>query len=137
MRIPLVLACAAALVLPLRAQAGVNAFTSTGPEGASGYEIEFVGGGALVVATSRGIYRSTDGGANWTLTRNIENYATGHLAVNPANRNQVLFGTAGGCLCAACLPVLPDGSAAVAAHWIDPQHTREGQQYPQIAGRVR
>ncbi len=96
MRIPLVLACAAALVVPRRAPAGVNTFNSTGPEGASGFEIEFVGGGALIVATSHGIYRSTDDGANWTLTRNIENYAAGHLAVNPANRNQVLFGTAGG-----------------------------------------
>jgi photosystem II stability/assembly factor-like uncharacterized protein len=96
MRIPLVLVCAAALARPLGAHAGVNAFTPTGPEGASGFEIEFVGAGALVVATYRGIYRSTDGGANWTLTRGIKNFAAGHLAVNPANRNQVLFGTDGG-----------------------------------------
>ena len=93
MRFARVLAFAAALLSGLPASAGPNTFTATGPEGGLTYDVEFVGAGALLATTSRAVYRSTDNGANWTYIREIENWSTGHLAVNPANRNQALLGT--------------------------------------------
>jgi photosystem II stability/assembly factor-like uncharacterized protein len=81
------------LALALPVAAGINTFTPTGPDGGVTYDVEFTGGGALLATTYRAIYRSTDGGANWTRTRVVESWAPHHLAVNPANRDQVLFGS--------------------------------------------
>jgi photosystem II stability/assembly factor-like uncharacterized protein len=58
------------LVCGPMAGAGVNSFTLTGPEGASVWAIAAQPGHPEVVlaSTSRGMYRSTNGGTNWTLT---------------------------------------------------------------------
>ena len=76
MTIPRILTGIMLLAFSVPCVAGINSFTPTGPDGGVTYDIEFTGGGALLVTTSRAIYRSTDGGANWTRTRTAENWAS-------------------------------------------------------------
>jgi len=93
MPFPRVLTGVVLLALALPAAAGINTFTPTGPDGGVTFDVAFTGGGALLATTHRAIYRSTDGGANWARVRVADSWAANHLAVNPANRDQVLVGS--------------------------------------------
>ena len=86
------LACLAAFACAA-AHAGINSFTPTGPSGGVAYDVKFANGGAVLATTSRGVYRSTDDGANWTRTLETPPWSPMRLAVNPVNRSVVLFGT--------------------------------------------
>jgi uncharacterized repeat protein (TIGR01451 family) len=76
----------AALCAALPAHAGVNTWTSVGPDGTSAY-----GGvnylhrtGHAVVVTTQGIYRTTNDGASWSRTFQFPNYGIyAGLAANP------------------------------------------------------
>src|SRR5262249_7281892 len=89
------LLAAGSIVTGAPSLAGVNSFSPTGPDGGVTYDVEYTAGGALLASTSRGIYRSTDGAANWTRVRELQAWAPGHLVVNPAIPGQVLAGSIG------------------------------------------
>lgn len=88
-----ILTAALAFAASAASFAGTNVFTATGPSGGVAYDVEFTTGGALLATTSRGVYRSTDNGANWTRTLQTPTWFPMRLAVNPANRNVALSGT--------------------------------------------
>lgn len=94
MRFPRLFACALLPLFTFPSAGGVNSFTATGPDGGYAYDVEFVTGGALLARTPRALYRSTDGGANWTLSRTVWTWDERLMSVNPANRSQVLMGAA-------------------------------------------
>ena len=72
--------------------AGVNTLTATGPDGGLTFDVEFVSGGALLAATSGGVYRATDANADWVRTGpSTLRWGTQQVAVNPANRSQILL----------------------------------------------
>lgn len=52
-------------------------------------------GGGSITYGGAGMYRSTDGGANWQLTGLTDSGAIGRLAVNPTNPQQIFVAAAG------------------------------------------
>ncbi|MBC8025183.1 MAG: hypothetical protein H7Y89_04275 [Steroidobacteraceae bacterium] len=80
-----------AILLATPAFAGINVLSPTGPPGGYALDVEYVSGGALLATTSRGIYRSTDDGANWTRIQRAANASSMPIVVNPANRSVVLW----------------------------------------------
>jgi photosystem II stability/assembly factor-like uncharacterized protein len=62
----LALACASAF--PASAHAGVNAWTSSGPDGGTAYALaaDPLAAGVVYAATPGGLWKSVDGGATWT-----------------------------------------------------------------------
>jgi hypothetical protein len=77
---------------PQAASAGENLWTATGPSGAFVYDIAYLddANGVAVAVTANAIYRTTNHGASWTLSRMFGNVYPAYLTVNPANRNQVV-----------------------------------------------
>src|SRR4051794_22452701 len=69
------------------ASAGVNSFTFTGPEGGYTANVAVQPGHPDVVlaSTSRGVYRSTDAGAHWSLVTPQHMLGVDSIAFDPAN----------------------------------------------------
>jgi Domain of unknown function DUF11 len=72
------------------AQAGVNSWTLSGPEGGWAYQAAFhpMNSQIAVLSTVRGLYRTTDGSAHWTLVNDGANGPD--VAFDPTNGNRVL-----------------------------------------------
>jgi uncharacterized repeat protein (TIGR01451 family) len=71
--------------------AGTNVLSPIGPPGGAGFDVAFASGGAMLATTYKGIYRSTDDGANWTRIQRNAPSSPMPIVVNPANRNVVLW----------------------------------------------
>jgi len=87
-------ACALIVALPFAALAGVNSWTGTGPEGGSVRQVEYdpTGGNVVFAMTPRGLYRSGNGGADWTLIN--EDITDAPFAIDPSNPDVMYFGGA-------------------------------------------
>ncbi len=70
--------------------AGPGQWTNVGIPGAYVGNVEYVGDGVAIAATSGGIYRTTNHGTSWTLIRATAVPAYVSIAVNPANPDQIL-----------------------------------------------
>lgn len=84
-----VLGSSALLALPA-AQAGMNAWTSTGPDGgyAQGVEWHPARSGVVFAAAGR-VYRSLDGGMNWSATSGPSS-VSGRFVFDPLNPDRIL-----------------------------------------------
>jgi hypothetical protein len=73
------------------AHAGVNSFTFTGPEGGYTADLAVQPGHPEVVlaATSRGVYRSTDSGAHWSLVTPQRILGVDSIAFDPVDPDRV------------------------------------------------
>ena len=69
---------AALLLCAAIAQAGVNSWTLSGPEGGWAFQAAFhpTNSQIAVLSTVRGLYRTTDGSAHWTLVNDGANGPT-------------------------------------------------------------
>jgi uncharacterized repeat protein (TIGR01451 family) len=85
-------ACALIVALPLAARAGVNSWTGTGPEGGNVRQVEYdpSGGNDVFAMTTRGLYRSGNGGDDWTLIN--DDVTDAPFAIHPANPDVMYFG---------------------------------------------
>ena len=75
------------------ASAGTNQWTSVGPSGGSFSGVRYLGNGVAVAASLRGIYRTTDHGANWTRVAELVGSGGSYgqtIAVNPVDNAQVI-----------------------------------------------
>jgi uncharacterized protein DUF11 len=72
------------------AHAAQNAWTVTGPNGGRTWEVAYhpTQPGVILISTSRGMYRTTDGGQHWTLSAGITSAMVG-IAFDPTNPNRV------------------------------------------------
>ncbi|MEO8017757.1 MAG: hypothetical protein ABI769_08085, partial [Pseudomonadota bacterium] len=70
--------------------AGPGVWTNVGIPGAFVGNVEYVGDGVAIAATSGGIYRTTNHGISWTLIHGLVAPAVFSIAVNPANPDQIL-----------------------------------------------
>ncbi len=70
--------------------AGPGEWTNVGIPGASLGNVEYVGDGVAIAATSGGIYRTTNHGTSWMLIRAMGAPSVFSIAVNPANPDQIL-----------------------------------------------
>src|SRR5687767_12478439 len=85
----------ASLACALSATAGVNSWTMTGPDSGwvTAIEIHPTNPQISLAATTGGLYRTSDGGANWT--RLNEGISTPrNMAFDPTNPNRVFVANA-------------------------------------------
>jgi photosystem II stability/assembly factor-like uncharacterized protein len=82
--------CAAACGYAALANAGVGEWTNVGIPGAHVWNVEYVRDGVAIAVTSGGIYRTTNHGSSWTLSRRMAPVNNFSIAVNPANPDQIL-----------------------------------------------
>src|SRR5262245_7597588 len=87
----------ATLLVPLAAGgaalAGSGEWTpAAGISGGMIEDLEYVEAGVALAVTPYAVYRTTDHGANWTRIRSLSSTSVhSRIAVNPANKNQVLI----------------------------------------------
>jgi uncharacterized repeat protein (TIGR01451 family) len=84
-------ACALLVALPFAALAGTNSWTGSGPEGGNIRDVEFdpTGGNVVFAMTPRGLYRSGNGGADWTLIN--EDIVDAPFAIDPTDSDVMYF----------------------------------------------
>ena len=82
------LACSGAAI------AGVNAWTTHGPEGGGGatgpVAVHPTNGSVVLTGTNRGLFRSTNGGQAWTMIKNDMQNFPGGIAFDPSNPNRAV-----------------------------------------------
>lgn len=79
-------------VATLGAQAAVGLWENVGIQGGNVLRVEYIDNGVALAITSWGVYRTTNHGASWTRSRTSSpNPLPPAIAVNPANRSQVLM----------------------------------------------
>jgi photosystem II stability/assembly factor-like uncharacterized protein len=81
-----------ALLWGAAASAGVNSFTLAGPEGGAAISIAVhpLDSSLLLLSTSRGIYRSTNGGQAWDFIPTTFYNQVQNLQFDPSNTNRVV-----------------------------------------------
>jgi photosystem II stability/assembly factor-like uncharacterized protein len=96
MRNSRIVACVASLMglVAANAMAGVNAWTTHGPAnggGATGpLAVHPTNGSIVLTGTNRGLFRSTNGGTNWTMVKNDMSNMPSAIAFDPSNPNRAV-----------------------------------------------
>lgn len=82
--------CAVACGCAALANAGVGEWTNVGIPGAQVWNVKYVRDGVAIAVTAGGIYRTTNHGSTWTLSRRMAPVNNFSIAVNPVNPDQIL-----------------------------------------------
>src|SRR6185436_16640799 len=80
-----------ALACTFSAVAGVNTWTMTGPDAGSVHAVAIhpTNSQTALISTTRGLYRTSDGGAHWFLVNEYQYSFATSIAFDPTNPNRV------------------------------------------------
>src|SRR5215831_12927830 len=74
------------------ATAGVNTWSTNGPEGGAFIKAVYdpINASIVYAAAQRGVYKSTDGGQHWTLLKSdFSNYSLMDIALDPSDHTRL------------------------------------------------